>query len=167
MPIREMRCPYGQPGDRLWVREKHRVSLCGDLPVIDYAATCETDDPCGHPIRFDQYRSLEQKVGPARWRSPIHMPRWASRITLEITGVRVERVQEITEADAIAEGVAVATVGNVGWLGPDAPEGAGYSYVRGFAAHWDTLNVPQWAVNPWVWVVEFRRLAPDPDLAHH
>lgn len=83
-------CPYGQPGDRLWVREAHQLSPDGPI----YRATARehgTYEPGG--------------AGP--WRPSIHMPRWASRITLEITDVRVERVQEITEDDAIAEGVEV------------------------------------------------------------
>lgn len=73
------------------------------------------------------------------------MPRWASRITLEVVGVRVERLQEISEADAKAEGVTVYD--------------GGVCYRDGYAALWDQINGPgSWAANPWVWVVEFQRL---------
>ena len=157
-------CPFGQPGDRLWARETWMPkswSAEGGWGEIEYAA-----DGAARQVEGDW--SFSQAYPSSRpvtaWRPSIHMPRWASRITLEITRVRVERVQDITEADAIAEGVTVATLGNAGWLGPDAPEGAGYSYVpRGFAATWDDINGPRghgWSVNPWVWVIDFERIKP-------
>lgn len=114
-------CPYGVPGDRLWVREtfyEHAFETKISKPVFTgfYRAT-------------EPYRNVP-------WRPSIHMPRWASRINLEITNVRVERLQDISEADAMAEG----TQGK-----------------HSFAALWDTINVKRasWASNPWVWVIEF------------
>ena len=85
---------------------------------------------------------------PTRWRPSIHMPRWASRITLEVTGVRVERVQDITPEDAEAEGIE-----------PYAPIYApSASAIDAFSELWDSLNAKYgWDVNPWVWVVEFRQ----------
>ena len=127
-----LRCPYGQPGDRLWVRETwaHRRWMLGDAspdPTTVYRA--DSDD-----LR-----------GCDRWRPSIHMPRWASRITLEVVSVRVERLQDISEEDAMAEGVALA------------------ENYRGRLAHfaglWEQINdLGSWNANPWVWVVEFRKL---------
>ncbi|NYT22988.1 hypothetical protein H0A73_05195 [Alcaligenaceae bacterium] len=88
----------------------------------------------------------------ARWRPSIHMPLWASRITLEITGVRVERLLEISSADALAEGV------NVHPDHHDKPASSVYSPVQAFRDLWEDINgAGAWTENPWVWVVEFRR----------
>lgn len=93
--LRNPPCPLGGPGDLLWIQEAHRVTLCGDIPVIDYRATCETDDPCGHPITFEQFEEIEQRdVDRAIWRPAISMPRWASRITLEIASTREEWIYD-------------------------------------------------------------------------
>ena len=97
-----------------------------------------------------------------RWRPSIHMPRWASRITLEITRVRVERVQDITEADAKAEGVSPVMVDSGGFTQWDAPIDIP-DYIEPFADLWDKLNAPRghgWAVNPWLWVIDFERIKP-------
>ena len=126
-----MRCPYGQPGDRLWVRETwavpHRYDHLGpsNIPVLGvpthYAAT--------------EYR------GGLLWRPSIHMCRWASRITLEVTDVRVERLQDISTVDCWAEGIAAS---------PDVDP------VHEYRDLWESINGPgSWDVNPWVWVVEF------------
>ena len=136
--IREVRCPYGQPGDRLWVREAWKVDL-------------------NH--RF--YRADGDPGGPVPWTPSIHMPRWASRITLEVTGVRVERPQDISEADAKAEGVHRCLDGL--W------SGGAWKHLRrpncyadpcnAFCDLWASINGPgSWDANPWVWVVEFRRV---------
>ena len=102
----------------------------------------------------------------APWRPSIHMPRWASRITLEITDIRVERLQEISEDDAKAEGVEPWVIGD-GWreygLPPDV-EAAGTHPLRSardsFASLWESINGPgSWKANPWVWVIEFRRVS--------
>jgi len=90
------------------------------------------------------------------WRSPIHMPRWASRITLEITGVRVEQLQDISDEDALAEGVNVH---------PDFHGKARdsiYSPIQAFRDLWESIHGPgAWEANPWVWVVEFQRVQAD------
>lgn len=125
-------CPYGTVGDRLWVRETHMISF-GE---IAYAAT-------------DQHL-----VGCDKWRPSIHMPRWASRLTLEITGVRVERLQEISDSDAMAEGVPCEPVF-------DTDRGIdGQVFARKeFQSLWQSINGPEsWAANPWVWVIEFKRI---------
>lgn len=90
------------------------------------------------------------------WKPSIHMPRWASRITLEVTGVRVERVRDITEDDARAEGANQDPI--------DGPEQGG-SYKLGFWDIWDSINAKRgfgWEVNPWVWVYEFKRVRETP-----
>lgn len=128
-------CPYGQPGDRLWVRETWATHP-------DYGgrhAIYRTDRGCEHDAE--------------RWTPSIHMPRWASRITLEVTGVRVERLQNIGEGDAKAEGVQMPD-GT-----PTPPEW--WSYRREFAHLWEQINGPgSWDANPWAWVVEFKRIEP-------
>ena len=127
--------PFGAVGDRLWVRETWAGLEIGDDVAVSYRADVPED---AH--KFD------------RWRSPIHMPRWASRITLEITDVRVERVQEISEADAIAEGVTA-------YADAHLSKGHDRTPVEVFAYLWDSLNAKRgygWDVNPWVWVISFR-----------
>lgn len=136
-------CPYGQPGTKLWVRETwavpHRYDGHGpsNIPVLGVRT---------------HYAATEERGG-LRWRPSIHMPRWASRITLEITGVRVERLHDISEADAMAEGVNVH---------PDhhgKPRTSIYSPVQAYRALWESINGQgSWAVNPWVWVISFHRL---------
>lgn len=140
------RHPYGRAGDRLWVRET-------------WSWDAEYEGP-----GCVSYRARDDERQGQRWRSPIHMPRWASRLLLTVTEVRVERLQSITEEDAEAEGVApykqadltnVREVAAFFGSGP-APH---LSYRAGFANAWDSLNGKRapWAENPWVWVVTFRR----------
>lgn len=136
-------CPYGQPGDQLWVRETFAKIDGQTQPWIetDYRATYEHGARLGDSLGFKK-----------RWTPAIHMPRVASRITLEVTGVRVERLHDISEADAIAEGLSRTASGS--WLpGPcDHPEWAYHQL-------WDQINGPgSWDANPWVWVVEFKRV---------
>lgn len=138
-------CPYGQPGDRLWVRETWSKETIDSTERIVYRA----DIANGHNF-----------IG---WRPSIHMPRAYSRITLEITDVRAERVQEISEADAKAEGALQEFRTVV--MRPDG--GPDYhlplSYRAGFANLWDSINAKRgygWDSNPWVWVIGFRRVQP-------
>lgn len=139
-------CPYGQPGDRLWVREtwapdQYRADVIDREPDrLAFAA-----DFIGEPAR--------------RWRPSIHMPRAASRITLEITGVRVERLQCISEADARAEGITYDP-GNGGVFNvPNLADCMSVSAADSFRKLWSSINGPEsWASNPWVWVVEFKRV---------
>ncbi len=150
-------CPYGAPGGRLWVRETWAASLDsdGDMqePII-YRATY--DDSLYGPLvaRFDvRATEIWDVVGNTGWRPSIHMPRAYSRITLEITGVRVERVQDITVKDAEREGCDQ----------PDWPRyykgDAVFDAREAFLHLWDSINGPRgysFESNPWVWVVEFR-----------
>jgi hypothetical protein len=140
-------CPYGKPGDRLWVRETWRET--GSLMRVDgKIPECGNDDQV-------VYRADADYDGP--FRPSIHMPRWASRIQLEITAIRVERVQDISEEDALAEGIRLYEAHGV----PEA-EWKRYSPVIRFSALWDSINEARgfgWSTNPWVWVVEFKVIA--------
>ena len=153
-------CPYGQPGDRLWVREAWAwLEWCHQG---SYAFT-PPEEPTYPPHyvaadggrRAVVYRAGTEKdawgmKGEPKWRSPIHMPRTASRITLEVTDVRVERVQEISEKDVIAEGCP-----------PDAWYRVPGGPLKWFLSLWNRLHAKDghgWEANPWVWVLAFRRL---------
>lgn len=153
-----VRSPYGSPGDRLVVRETWQYADWTDdgMPWIRYRADGETrlieDTPKDWSDRLtDTWASLsaadnyaiDNRAADRRWRPAIHMPRWASRITPEVTGVRVERLQDISEVDCRAEGLG------------DTVERAHHWY----RALWEQINGPgSWDANPWVWVVEFKRL---------
>jgi len=129
LPIGHIACPYGAPGDRLWVRETFREADVG----VRFRADLGGAD-----------------VDPGGWTPSIFMRRRLSRIDLEVTAVRVERLQEITEEDARAEGSSFM---------PSAAPGLRYRFHLG----WDSLNEKRgygWAKNPWVWVVSFKRLRP-------
>lgn len=123
--------PFGAVGDRLWVRETWaRYNIDQNSHDMAYRATTPDDWP---------------KEG--RWRPSIHMPRWASRITLEITGVRVERLQDISDIDAIAEGCSTADMRS------------GDSARDVYARLWSSIyGADSWQANPWVWVIEFKRV---------
>lgn len=146
------RCPYGQAEDRLWVREAW--------------AKCQIKECCDGPVayRASWLRGMAAHCeGYTKWKPSIHLPRWASRITLEITGVRVERLQDISEADAGAEGIdAPAEFSGMGPDGPIENEAAyGWHPVDAFAELWDSINKDRgysWESNPWVWVVNFKRI---------
>ncbi|MDR5815837.1 hypothetical protein QCE62_19810 [Caballeronia sp. LZ033] len=146
-------CPYGAPGDRLWVRETFLYVGPGsgsDLPSYQE----ERANPANHKVSNCWYRASRPDETLV-WSPSIHMPRWASRITLEVTGVRVERLDQITEDDAQAEGAAPA------WLDVDGETvNLGQpTYRQGFARLWRDINGDEsWDANPWVWVVEFRRI---------
>ena len=145
-----LKCPYGGYGDRLWVRETWTNLWMSsiDLGDVIYKAT-----------------PPNAKFTVAKWKPSIHMPRWASRITLEITELRVERVQEITEEDAKAEGALCH------WKEGDDQWGLALDFVKptmgdakaigsthtlGFRILWDSLNAKRgygWDFNPWVWPI--------------
>lgn len=138
-------CPFGKPGDRLWVRE-----CWGDTTDWDHF-----NRHCPRVKAF--YRATEPDACIRRWRPSIHMPRWASRLTLEITNVRVERVQEISHADAIAEGVPTEPFqgtmnGEPATIYPIDP-----TYMFGCAWNSHYAKTPYaWAANPWVWVLDYK-----------
>lgn len=134
-------CPYGQPGDRLWVRE-----------------TWHDASSALHSCAL--YRADGGEIYGGKWAPSIHMPRWASRITLEITGVRVERLQDISEADARSEGCTQNHNGYF-WGGPHQTGGMKQmaTALQAYQDLWESINGPgSWDANPWVWVLEFRRI---------
>lgn len=146
-------CPYGTPGDRLWVRESHCIGIPGlpnGMGIVPIKS--EAIKP-GMKVVYKQGSNYGDDPPP--WRPSIHMPRWASRITLEITEVRIQRLQEISEEDAKAEGCRVPTV-----IYPDSPREA-YSYVENYKILWESINgAGSWAANPWVWCVSFKKVQP-------
>lgn len=182
---RPLRNPYGQPGVRLWVREtwaevhplqvaEGRYSQGGRAgipgpPPVDYRTIYRADGEfppiyClgGEPWPYRSLEPFERDgiqafVDEPIWTPSIHMPRWASRILLEITDVRVGRLQEISEDDALAEGIRPFGDGN----GFHVEDGAFYSSTAAsaFAALWESINGPgSWEANPWVWAITFRRI---------
>jgi hypothetical protein len=152
-----IRCPYGKPGDRLWVRETFLYVGPGsgsDLPSYRE----ERANPENHKAANCWYRA-SQPDETLVWTPSIHMPRWASRITLEVTGVRVERLQDITESDARKEGAIHGPLLPMGRNRPRCEPDDAAMRSR-FAVLWDSLAAAgsDWDANPWVWVVEFKRV---------
>jgi hypothetical protein len=140
-PCKIINCPYGQPGMTLWVRE----TWASHFHMDD---TKPSEFSIGAQMLPVWYRATDDNSTwreRGKWRPSIFMPRWASRINLRVTGIRVERVQGISEDDAMAEGISGGD-----WLGDPVGE---------FAALWDSINGARlgcaWSDNPWVWVVEF------------
>lgn len=145
-----IRCPYGYPGDRLCLRETYRLNTTLAGIRVTYRAD-------GAERLVEPPSSYSLVPDDNHWRNPRFMFRWASRLTLKVTEVRVERVQDISEADAAAEGV--------------EPEG-NHDYARwpknhriAYAKLWDTINGTShpWSSNPWVWVVGFKRVQQFPE----
>lgn len=164
-PHPERCCPYGEPGDRLWVRETW--APCSEHIEERGEAEAIADAKAQMPWSTIVYRADANGgyVGATvkRWRPSIFLPRWASRISLAITGVRVERLQAITGEAICAEG-AVARAHhdqNLGKCPVSSFDGKAYVDLRSlWAAGWDEINGKRaaWSTNPWVWVVEFQRI---------
>ncbi|HEY4722198.1 MAG TPA: hypothetical protein VII92_10150 [Anaerolineae bacterium] len=160
-------CPYGQRGDRLWVRETWAVFWTESEPYVDQSVwdvphqiEYRADAQTKYPGEWPDYCGDDPEC--AKWRPSIHMPRSASRITLEVVRVRVERVQDITEEDAIAEGMQVAEGHMHAPLIPNAVM-IPYTHRDAFNGLWDAINDKRgfgWDTNPWVWVIEFKREVP-------
>ncbi len=150
-------CPYGKPGDRLWVRETWQINhVLYDRATIPKTHPVEFGEPVEMLYRadgeFDEQFEIDE--GGSVWRPSIFMPRWASRLTLEVVSVRVEQLQDISEEDAITEGVSATAAG------------AGYPFAMSarmnFVDLWDDINAKRgygWAVNPFVWCVSFKEIA--------
>lgn len=168
-------CPYGQPGDHLWVRETFGYVSPDEFerPHAECNVEYRADLPLGCTDRPGSWPVDECAGDPARprWRPSIHMPRAASRILLEIASVRVERLHDISEVDAIAEGGRFVDFGKnkfgqqqPGWRCdrlPSSPDDALDSAKWAYANLWESINgAGSWDDNPWVWVVEFKRVAP-------
>lgn len=140
--------PYGEVGDRIWVRETFRVhSRATDVATLVYRASVRnswTEQTHRVPVAV-----CNKPATPEKWTPSIHMPRWASRITLEITDVRVERLRDLSEEDAKSEGI----IPSAGGVLP------GWEYRINFRDLWmDIYGTDNWEANPWVWVIEFKRV---------
>ncbi|WP_085715674.1 hypothetical protein [Pseudomonas sp. B28(2017)] len=150
----DFKCPYGQPGDRLWVREAWAADA-----QVDAISPRELSQ--GEPILYPADGTVRQTgcsmLKSGRTRPSIHMPRWVSRILLEITDVRVERLQDISLAQVRKEGCEVREF----WLfGSDAEERQKIG-ARVFGNLWASINGEEsWRSNPWAWVIEFKRVTP-------
>lgn len=154
-------CPDGKIGERLWVRETWGIWKEGELCSLSTFEYVDYDQG-SFKAKLEKGYELRYKADNAtcnKWRPSIHMPRWASRITLEITNIRVERVQEITEEDAKAEGCRSADLasGRECFLNEELG-----SYKLHFKSLWDSIYSKKfpWDSNPWVWVIEFKRIKP-------
>lgn len=157
-------CPLGRPGDRLWVRETF-VSGIGLAEIDDAKTFHETCcAPAGAPLAPRWlYRADGHSIpGTVHWRPSVHMPRWASRIALEVTDVRVQRVQEITAEEAVAEGVRCHICdGPVDGTSENdcACFHTARNAVPSFEFLWRSIyGAESWTANAWVWAVTFRRL---------
>jgi hypothetical protein len=194
-------CKYGKPGDLLWVREtfcahwgtpphdapqSYRIVTGDKLPPIKQE-NGDLYQPTPSDIMTIWYEAEGNKPFHMKWKPSIHMPRWASRITLRITDIRVERLHEITEADARAEGCEARPFPGPWWqgyrdlgdgqlfqqqaVGETAPDWMiepkkmpptpwlDRSARDGFRSIWMGLHGPDaWEVNPWVWVISFERV---------
>jgi hypothetical protein len=144
------RNPWGWPSTqtRLWVRETWR--------------SYDLDGTLAGAKKTLRYRA-DREEAMITWKSPIHMPRWASRITLELTDVRAERLQDITEEGAKAEGVSEPAPVHGRWCDPARGREGHWSYRKPFSEGWDLLNKARgfgWDKNPWVWVLTFTPAPP-------
>jgi hypothetical protein len=157
-------CPYGQPGDRLWVRETWCGEIDGHTSQLIYNEDGNTYKCLyradGHHVVLDDgdgfTKTNKDGSEASPWKPSIHMPRWASRITLEITAVRVERLQDISKADAQAEGI--VPDGDGGWHLADTRHYMD-DPISSYASLWEYINGPgSWDLNPWVWVIEFKKV---------
>ncbi len=174
---RFIKCPYGQLGDSLWVRETWAISSfsanVADQNKLEVAYRVRKPEAHPHPdgmihslewrsVDYETWKKYTQK-GYYSWRPSIHMPRWASRITLEVVDVRVERVQDIGDEDCFAEGACR-------WY-KDEDYGVMCDWTEGkrsnpywtpqyiFKRLWDSINAKRgygWDTNCWVWVIEFK-----------
>ncbi|MBN7137025.1 hypothetical protein A7A76_20005 [Lysobacter enzymogenes] len=168
-------CPYGRAGDRLWVREAwrapHQLDNLSPNGIADACLAAGYNSPwC--PVQYEacgtrnstkdwyEFGSTPGSAKPGRYRHGRFMPRWASRISLEVTGVRIERLQAISEADARAEGAHFHDGRGIGHSGWRHDDGAVHGDARSaFARLWESLNgAGSWEQNAFVWVVSFRRI---------
>lgn len=170
-------CPFGSVGDRMWVRETWSDVNHYGCSAVAYRADGEVrdlneddgeeNDPNLEKYWFANWYPDLISGTEGRWTPSIHMPRWASRITLEITGVRLERLQDISESDAAAEGIEPLP------LEPDMPQfyheyfpigiknglRCNMSAASSFSGLWEAIyGKESWQANPWVWVIEFKRV---------
>ncbi|EDN6949719.1 hypothetical protein GUQ16_004263 [Salmonella enterica] len=155
-----VKCPFGKPGYRIWVRETFRVhSRASDVATLVYRASVRnswTEQTHRVPVAVCNKPAI-----PEKWTPSIHMPRWASRITLEITDVRVERLHNISERDSLREGLFQLPASGRYCLQPGMQYFgmASSSAKEVYSWLWASIyGEESWAANPWVWVIEFKRV---------
>lgn len=154
-------CPFGAVGDRIWVREAWQsihdsADEFGHVEERTYAPSIPKEkDRYWHTVYAEYFGNENREDRRFPWRPAIHMPRWASRITLEITGVRVERLNSISQEDAQAEGMELT-----GWRPTYSDPDSGGEFCTpydNFAQLWESIyGEESWKANPWVWVIEFK-----------
>lgn len=154
----DFKCPFGQVGDRLWVRE---TWFCDHFEVMSrpYRKPADLDLAAAREDGTLVYAAdglTPYEAEQPTWRPSIHMPRWASRILLEVTAVRVERLQAISRADIRAEGLVCPPELASDDVSPNYRDW----FPAAFRALWESTG-GDWAGNPWVWVVEFQRVQPE------
>ena len=168
------KCPLGQPGDRIYVREQWQGPLMSSKEWEDHYFSEADDSP--DKFRTPAYCRYAADGGPppefvtmddelvARWKPSIHMPKWAARIWLEITGVRVERLQDISDADCIAEGIEFFN-GDHECGCRNYMDKSGKDWTlnprQAFKSLWESTG-GNWHANPWVWVIDFKQIAKEP-----
>ena len=167
-------CPYGVPGDHLWVRETFIAGWPADDGYLR-----KFDDKGNERPKTVWYRATPESefmwltddgsmTDIIPWKPSIFMPRWASRIMLEITDVRVQRLQDISKVDALAEGISVLPLQSVddptAWYQSTPGNHQARSAEESYAKLWDSINrkTHPWSSNPWVWAITFKRLVPNP-----
>ena len=167
-------CPYGEPGERIWVREAFRFpesldhlspaqvgekALAAGYPSPWCPTQFEADGLRRTPLEWRDFVTPPQANEAGRLRTGMHMPRWASRITLEITRVRVERLQDISEADALTEGIVRQPDDGFGLA--DTTHYHSWDPRMCYFSLWEAINGPGSVdANPWVWAIEFQKVAP-------
>lgn len=160
-PLCALPSPFGSPGDLLWVRETHAQFAVGNRTglspqCVAYRATCDEEGAFDYVNNGDEI----MRIRITKWTPSIFMPRLASRITLEITEIRVQRLQDISEDDALAEGCEPRVTLRKVYPSKLAADVERRSYRDGFADLWESINGERapWSSNCWVWAVTFRRL---------
>lgn len=152
-------CPYGQPGDRLWVRETWRGPMIRQQDMIEYERSpslFKSAKYCEYRADTRQFSMNDNEHEHFGWQAGIHMPRWASRINLEINDIRLERIQEISNDDVAAEGVQsdIHFLNDFFAMRSKVP-----CSKDAYRKHWaQQYGGTSWEVNPWVWVIEFTRV---------
>ncbi|MEI7341242.1 hypothetical protein WCT87_07115 [Pectobacterium brasiliense] len=166
--VKGITCPFGKVGDRLWVRETWQVihdytDEYGNVDERRFARSIPKQrGNYWHPVYAERFGSENRDDRGFPWRPAIHMPRWASRITLEITDVRVERLSDISEEDCWAEGIDEidGRFENVEIIDMAIKLGCCIEDAKPmFALLWQSIyGAESWDANPWVWVIEFKRM---------
>lgn len=155
-------CPYGKPGDRLWVRESFQPLFANDHCL----ASANYKTGIGYKVSYPatdgikEYIDADKDELTARVRPSIHMPRWACRLVLEIVNVRVERLKDITPDDSLAEGVTRKMRNDFGFSCDESEEAFNFTQSKHtFSLLWKSINgVESWNENPWVFVIEFKQV---------